>query len=178
MCPPPPDNLPPDNPPLSAEIALPSPEATARLAAWLAPRLRAGDTMLIDGPIGAGKTHFCRALIQARLAALGQSEDVPSPSYTLVQIYEAGDCAIWHVDLYRLSGAGDLSELGLDEAFATAICLVEWPDRLGRDAPATALRMSLAPVAGDEDARLARFAAGDPRWAALIGAIGSAGGRA
>ena len=112
---------------------------TSRLAQVLAPLLRRGDTVLLDGPIGAGKTHFCRALIRARL---GRAEDVPSPTFTLVQTYDAG-IDIWHADLYRLSHPDEVLELGLDEAFATAICLVEWPDRLGSHLPKTAIRIHL-----------------------------------
>lgn len=163
---------------LTADITLPSAAATAALAEWLAPRLHPGDVLLIDGPIGAGKTHFCRALIQSRLAVLGRTEDVPSPSYTLVQVYDAGNCEIWHVDLYRLSGPADVAELGLVEAFDQAICLVEWPDRLGRDAPEAALRLYLAPVPEADEARSARFSAQDLRWAPLITALKAAGGPA
>lgn len=164
--------------PLTAEVPLPSPEATTRLAEWLAPGLHAGDVLLIDGPIGAGKTHFCRALIQSRLASLGRSEDVPSPSYTLVQVYDAGDCEIWHVDLYRLSGYDDVAELGFDEAFDRAICLIEWPDRLGQHAPVAALRIDLALVEGKDNARSARFSATDRRWAPLIADLTAAVGPA
>ena len=114
---------------------------TSRLAQVLAPRLRAGDTVLLEGPIGAGKTHFCRALIRARL---GREEDVPSPTFTLVQTYEA-DVDIWHADLYRLTHPDEARELGLEEAFEQAICLVEWPDRLGRYVPPGAIRIRLSP---------------------------------
>lgn len=168
--------LPADPAPLTAEVSLPSPEATQRLAEWLAPGLHAGDILLIDGPIGAGKTHFCRALIQSRLAGIGRAEEVPSPSYTLVQVYDAGDCEIWHADLYRLTGPGDVAELGLDEAFGQAICLVEWPDRLGATAPENALRLCLSPVSGADDARRARFFSRAPRWASLIDALNATGG--
>ncbi len=89
-------------------LDLPTPEATTAFAAALAPRLRAGDALLLEGPIGAGKTHLARALIQARLAAAGRLEDVPSPTYTLVQTYDDGGTEIWHADLYRLSGGADL----------------------------------------------------------------------
>ena len=123
--------------PLSFHLATES--ATSRLAQVLAPLLVRGDTVLLDGPIGAGKTHFCRALIQARL---GRAEDVPSPTFTLVQTYDA-DIDIWHADLYRVSHPDEVLELGLDEAFATAICLVEWPDRLGSHLPGTAVRIRL-----------------------------------
>ena len=115
-------------------------DATARLGQWFAARLRAGDCLLLEGPIGAGKSHFARALIQARL---GRAEDVPSPTFTLVQTYQA-DVEIWHADLYRLTHPDEVMELGLDSAFDSAICLIEWPDRLGNCAPAGALRLTFA----------------------------------
>lgn len=127
--------LPPD-----LTLFLPDDEATARLGRWFAPRLAAGDCVLLEGPIGAGKSHFARALIRARL---GRDEDVPSPTFTLVQVYEAEGADLWHADLYRLSHPDEAFELGLEDAFSTAICLVEWPDRLGRAAPAQAIRLRL-----------------------------------
>lgn len=121
-------------------LFLPNDAATTRLGAILADLLQPGDTVLLHGPIGAGKTHLARAVIQARL---GRCEDVPSPSFTLVQTYPAANGDIWHADLYRLSHPDEVWELGLDEAFATAICLIEWPDRLGRFAPEGALNITL-----------------------------------
>ncbi len=115
--------------------------ATRSLASCLAPRLGAGDCVLLEGPIGAGKTAFARALIRARL---GRHEEVPSPTFTLVQTYDTADLEIWHCDLYRLADAGELAELGLDEAFEAALCLIEWPDRLGALEPDDALRLTLA----------------------------------
>jgi tRNA threonylcarbamoyladenosine biosynthesis protein TsaE len=126
------------------QVFLDSDDATAALAAALAPVLRAGDTLLLDGPVGAGKTAFARALIQARMAATGPVEDVPSPSFALVQVYDLPDLTIWHVDLYRLDGIADTVELGLDEAFETALCLVEWPERLGGALPPDAARLAFA----------------------------------
>ena len=120
-----------DPPEFQTEISLADAEATAGLAITLAPQLRAGDVVLVEGPIGAGKSHFCRSLIQHRLAALGRAEDVPSPTYTLVQVYELDGLEIWHADLYRLTSPEDVFELGLEDAFDQAVCLVEWPDRLG-----------------------------------------------
>ena len=122
-------------------LFLPNDAATTRLGAALANLVRPGDTLLLHGPIGAAKTHLARALIQARL---GQLEDVPSPSFTLVQTYMAGTVEIWHADLYRLSHPDEVYELGLNDAFATAICLIEWPDRLGKSAPINALNITLS----------------------------------
>lgn len=144
-------------------LDLPSEAATAALADWFAARLRPGDTILLSGEIGAGKTFFCRRLIQSRLAAVGRQEDVPSPTFTIVQIYDLGDTELWHCDLYRLTSADETVELGLSEAFESAICLVEWPDRLGDLAPSHALSLSLSHGPND-DARLALLTATDDRW--------------
>jgi tRNA threonylcarbamoyladenosine biosynthesis protein TsaE len=115
-------------------------DETARLGAWLAPRLQVGDCLLLTGPIGAGKSHLARTIIQTRL---GQAEDVPSPTFTLVQSYQA-DVEIWHADLYRLSHPDEVLELGLETAFETAITLIEWPDRLGRFTPTGAIHLKFS----------------------------------
>jgi tRNA threonylcarbamoyladenosine biosynthesis protein TsaE len=127
-------------------FSLPDPDATERLARAMAPRLRPGDVLLLEGPIGAGKTHFARTLIQALLPV---PEDVPSPTFTLVQVYEGPGFPIWHADLYRLSRPDEAGELGLAEAFETALCLVEWPERLGPHRPPGALTLRFARAPGD-----------------------------
>ncbi len=149
---------------------LSSAEDTAALAQALAPMLRPGDTLLLAGRIGAGKTHFARALIQARLAAAGRTEDVPSPTYTLVQVYDDGIAELWHADLYRLTGPDETHELGLEEAFEGAICLVEWPDRLGDLAPSNALRLRLA-LGKHEAARVLTIEAEGGGWEDRIKAL-------
>lgn len=154
-----------DDAPDTLELILPAPEASEALARAVAPALGAADVLLLSGEIGAGKTHFARALIQTRLAALGRAEDVPSPTFTLVQTYDAGPVEIWHADLYRLSAPEEALELGLDEAFDTAICLVEWPDRLAELAPADALRLSFRP---DGEGRRLTVTATGPRARALL----------
>lgn len=149
-----------------AKITLTSPEATARLAAHLSEQLEPGDILCLDGDLGAGKTHFARSLIQHLQAADGRAEDVPSPTFTLVQTYEARGREIWHADLYRLSDPQEVDELGLTEAFDTAICLVEWPDRLGDEMPARALWLSLRMVPGQDDARALILSSDRPElWA-------------
>ncbi len=153
-----------------------SPEETAGFATALAPRLHAGDVLLLEGPIGGGKTHFARALIQARLAADGAPvEDVPSPTFTLVQTYDTGRVEIWHADLYRLNHPHEVEELGLSVAFAEAICLVEWPDRLGTLAPVGALVLSFA-LGTDAETRIVSASTGDPAWESRLSAVFGGGG--
>lgn len=145
------------------DLTLKDAEATAALARALGPRLLAGDVLALLGDLGAGKSHFARSLIAARLEALGRAEDIPSPSYTLVQTYDLDTVEIWHADLYRLGGADEIAELGLEEAFGTAICLVEWADRLGPALPARRLTLALA-FGPEPDARTARLTASGPGW--------------
>ncbi len=136
------------------DLFLPDPDATSRLGAALGRALTAGDVVALTGDLGAGKSALSRAAIRARL---GDPEaEVPSPTFTLVQTYETDDLEIWHVDLYRLDGRADAVELGLDEAFAEAASLIEWPDRLGPDLPGRALRID---IVHDGDGRRARIAA-------------------
>lgn len=149
----------------SAEVALPREEDTARLGGRLAPRLGPGDVLLLSGPVGAGKSALARALIRARLG--DPAAEVPSPTFTLVQTY--GDGALWHADLYRLSGPAEALELGLAQAFEEAICLVEWPDRLGPLAPPGALRIDLAPDGEGRRVTLSGPAAWDARLGDLLG---------
>ncbi len=125
-------------------LDLDNPEATARLAVAIGRHLAPGDTLLLSGPIGVGKTHFARALIADRLARAGFAEDIPSPSYTLVQVYDDGLAALWHADLYRLGGPDETIELGLADAFESAIVLVEWPDRLAAMRPDRRLAIDIA----------------------------------
>jgi tRNA threonylcarbamoyladenosine biosynthesis protein TsaE len=146
------------------ELPLHGPDATVALAESVAPLCRAGDVIALWGGIGAGKSHFARALISARLAAVGRAEDIPSPTFTLVQSYDADGLEIWHSDLYRLTHADEVLELGLEEAFDHALCLIEWPDRLGADLPARALHVHLTPGAGPDD-RIARLHATGGGWA-------------
>ena len=134
---------------LSAHVT--SPEETGALAGRLAQQLTSGDVLLLTGDVGAGKTHFARHLIQSILSV---PEDVPSPTFTLVQEYDTTRGPLWHCDLYRLTSTGEVEELGLVDAFETAICLVEWPDRLGSLAPAEALEIRLDPGVGEHDRQM------------------------
>lgn len=131
---------------------------TTAFARALAPDLRAGDALLLDGPVGAGKSHFARALIRARLT--NSAEDVPSPTFTLVQTYDSAP-PIWHADLYRLTDPAEVDELGLLDALPEAIALIEWPDRM--EAPADALTLQISALA-DPDLRRIRLLGDATRW--------------
>lgn len=124
---------------------LPNLAATAGFARRLAGLLRTGDAVLLEGPLGAGKTAFARALLRAMTSDAGL--EVPSPSYTLVQAYSTPIGPVHHFDLWRIERPESLIELGWDEA-REGIVLVEWPDRLGPLWPTAALRIAFA-FAGD-----------------------------
>ena len=137
------------------ECVLPDLTATEALGRRIATALRPGDAVLLDGPLGAGKTALARALLRA--ACEEPALEVPSPSFTLVQLYDGRDAdgaplLIAHFDLWRLDGPSALPELGWDDARDGAV-LVEWPDRLGPLTPADALRVTLRLMPGaDGDA--------------------------
>ena len=154
----------------SEDIKLTSPRATADLAAAIGAVLVPGDVVLLSGDVGAGKTHFARALIQARLAAAGLAEDVPSPTYTLVQTYHDGICEIWHSDLYRLGDVSEVPELGLTDAFQDAICLIEWPDRLGEFKPNAPLSITLS-TTNTPGERVLTACGAVPRWNKILAVV-------
>lgn len=119
-------------------LCLKTEDDTSRFAASMAKIVASGDVLLLEGEIGAGKSAFARGLIRA---LAGAEIEVPSPTFTLVQTYDLVPAPVWHCDLYRLTHPDEAFELGLEEAFETAICLIEWPDRLGSDVPAGALKL-------------------------------------
>ncbi len=147
-------------------VTLADPDATARLAAALARLLRAGDLVALEGDLGAGKTAFARALIRELTTA---EEEVPSPTFTLVQTYEAADFEIWHFDLYRLEKPEDAFELGIEDAMAEAVTLIEWPDRLGRYLPRDRLVVRMD-YAGGESERIATLT-GSGAWRDRLGGL-------
>jgi tRNA threonylcarbamoyladenosine biosynthesis protein TsaE len=130
-----------------------SEEETAAMARKLATKLRPGDVVLLRGELGAGKSIFARALIQA---LCGKETIVPSPTFTLVQTYEAPEFTLWHFDLYRLNSAEEVYELGIEEALQRGVCLIEWPDRLGPHLPKTYREIELQ-YGGQPHERLITF---------------------
>lgn len=117
-----------------------SEQDTEKLARELAGRLSPGDTVLLQGDLGAGKTVFARALIRA--LADDPALDVPSPTFTLVQTYDTPRGPIAHFDLYRIEDAEDVYETGWEDARAEGIVIVEWPERLGSLAPQEAIAVT------------------------------------
>jgi tRNA threonylcarbamoyladenosine biosynthesis protein TsaE len=153
--------------PLTLVLDLPDEAATAALAAHLAARARRGDVLALQGPLGSGKTSFARAFIRAFIGA----EEVPSPTFTLVETYAApGKPPVWHFDLYRLNAPDEALELGLEEAITDAVSLIEWPERLGNWLPRESLRLSLddGPTARARCARLIVPAGWADRLADLV----------
>lgn len=123
------------------ELDLADPAATVALGARLGARLGRGDVVGLSGGLGMGKTTLTRGIIAAWT---GISQEAPSPSYTLVQTYDGPGGELWHVDLYRLGRPEDAWELGLEDAFATAVCVIEWPERIGGQLPPDRLDIALA----------------------------------
>jgi tRNA threonylcarbamoyladenosine biosynthesis protein TsaE len=115
--------------------------ATERLAGAIAALARPGDAILLEGPLGAGKSAFARAFLRALTG--DPALEVPSPSFTLLQTYDTRLGPAHHLDLWRLDGPGALAELGWDDA-AGDLVLVEWPDRLGTLRPGNALSLRLS----------------------------------
>lgn len=136
--------------------------ATEKLAAALAGMLRVGDVVALYGELGAGKTALARAVLRR----LGYRGEVPSPTFTLVQIYDLPVGPVWHFDLYRIGDPDEIVELGFDEARASAISLIEWPERMGAYLPAERLDIELSYAnAGDRRRAVLR---GHGEWATRL----------
>lgn len=121
------------------------------LGARLAPLCRAGDIIALWGGLGMGKTVVARGLIQALTT---DDEDVPSPTFTLVQPYDTTDFTIFHFDLYRLNDPDEAFELDIEDAFAEGVSLIEWPERLGPYLPDRRLNLRLMPGSAETARRL------------------------
>ena len=126
--------------PAEGEFRLEGEAATARLGAAVAAELKPGDVVCLSGPLGAGKSSLARGLIRALTSP---DEDVPSPTFTLVQLYE-GRPSLAHFDLYRLTSPEEAFELGLDEALEDGAAVIEWPQRLEGRLPPDRLDIEIA----------------------------------
>lgn len=134
------------------EQVLRSEAETEAFARVFARALGPSDAVMLRGGLGAGKTSFCRAVIRELCG--DDRLEVPSPTFTLVQHYEADDGrALWHFDLYRIEDPDEVYETGWEEALGQAILLVEWPERLGGLIPRQRVEVTLSPVADNPDAR-------------------------
>ena len=124
------------------ERYLPNAAATARAGAALAPMLVGGMIVPLHGDLGAGKTTLVRGVLRAR----GQQGPIKSPSFALVEHYPFSSIYFYHIDFYRFADPSEWETAGLAECFrADAVCLVEWPERVGRRLPRADLALSLAP---------------------------------
>jgi tRNA threonylcarbamoyladenosine biosynthesis protein TsaE len=143
------------------EILLSDEAATRALGATIAAALKPGDAVALAGDLGAGKTTLVRALLQS----LGVAEDVPSPTFTLVQHYEAPRLNIDHFDLYRIEDRSEVEELGLEESLQGGAALIEWPERAGAHLPPDVLRIELE-IAGAHSRRAK--VSGPAEWASRL----------
>ena len=145
-------------------VELPDADATTRLGQVIAPLLAPGDAVLLYGPLGMGKSTLARGLIRALTTP---DEDVPSPTFTLVQFYES-DPPIAHFDLYRLTRPEEAFEIGLDEALDDGCVVIEWPERLGEE-PGRFLGPDrlMVEISEQGEGRLATVS-GAGRWEQLI----------
>ena len=153
---------------LALKLALPDLQATQRFGALLAHSLSAGDIIALGGGLGTGKSTLARAVIQA---ANPDETEIPSPTFTLVQTYQMIDgTPIWHMDLYRIETVKDAQELGLDDAFVEAVCLIEWPERLEDYLPKNNLSIRLNILSEGNDVACSRLAelSFPPCWAERI----------
>jgi tRNA threonylcarbamoyladenosine biosynthesis protein TsaE len=144
-------------------VALRSETETHALGRRIAAGLRAGEVVLLSGELGSGKTTLARAVLRA----LGVIDEVPSPTFTLVQSYDTPGLAVHHCDLYRIEAPAELAELGLDDALEDGALLVEWPekglpDRIARNAVRIALRIT-------SELQREAYIVAPERWRTILG---------
>lgn len=145
-------------------LSLSSEAETLALGAALAKRAACGDVITLSGTLGAGKTVLARGFIRERLGqapgeTLGQTTDVASPTFTLVHVYDTVTPEIWHFDWYRLEHPDEVQELGVDDAFAAGLSLIEWPNKAAAWLPRERLDITLT-VDPKTEQRVATLEAG------------------
>ena len=140
--------------------------STAEIGRAAAKALAQGDLVAVSGTLGAGKSELCRAIVRALMQDAGL--EVPSPSYTLVNVYEHQDFQIWHADLYRIGDESELLEIGLEDAVTDSVVLLEWPQRWA-DLPERHAKIDIQVTGADERRLDVTFAGGG--WERLIGRL-------
>jgi tRNA threonylcarbamoyl adenosine modification protein YjeE len=116
-------------------------EDTVRLGQKLSSIAKKGDVFALYGTLGMGKSVFSRAFVKS----LTSANEVPSPTFTLVQVYEAKDFDIYHFDLYRLKSPEEIFEIGMEEALYDGVCLIEWPEKMQGYLPKNIFRLEITP---------------------------------
>ena len=134
------------------------------MASKISCKPNAGDVILLQGPIGSGKTFFARKFIIESLRAHQLRDEVPSPSFSLIQVYDTIEPKIYHVDLYRLSLRSEVEELGLDALYGDSITLIEWPDRLENRLPLRYVQIGFSLVERQENLRNLSIVFVGPNW--------------
>ncbi|MBP5534406.1 MAG: tRNA (adenosine(37)-N6)-threonylcarbamoyltransferase complex ATPase subunit type 1 TsaE [Alphaproteobacteria bacterium] len=132
---------------------------TKHLAESLAKQLQVGDIIALYGTLGVGKTAFTRFLVQS---FCGEKEEVPSPTFTLLQTYETEDFPIFHFDLYRLKKADEVLELGIEDAFYDGVSLIEWPEKMGGYLPEK--KVLRVEIDCQDEVRTFTFSSKNPKW--------------
>jgi tRNA threonylcarbamoyladenosine biosynthesis protein TsaE len=152
----------------SLDLVVKDEEGTARVAGTVARAAVPGDVIALRGDLGSGKTAFARAFIRALTAP---DEEVPSPTFTLVQTYPAEAGTIYHFDFYRIEDPDEAWEIGIEEAFVGGIALIEWPERLGTLLPADRLDVRLEiPSGGGDNVRRVTLVPG-AAWAGRMATL-------
>jgi tRNA threonylcarbamoyl adenosine modification protein YjeE len=150
------------------DLRLKGEAATLRLAIALASCVEPGDILALSGGLGSGKTSLARGFLRAR--AGDPDLEVPSPTFTLVQIYDLTSGSVWHLDLYRLKRPEEVWELGFEEALDQAILLIEWPERIAGLLPRARLDITFTLDPDDPESRHVRLTAG-PGWVGRLDGI-------
>ena len=144
-------------------------QQTVSISETLAELIEPGDTLLLFGDIGSGKTFFSRAMIQKMMQKQRVViEDIPSPTFTIVQIYDTLVPSVWHLDLYRVSNPEEILDLDLENAFEKHVCLIEWPQNMGLYVPKRNLSINLEETVGFGEVRNISFEFNGTGWEHII----------
>ena len=144
-------------------------EQTVCIAETCARLMRSGDTVLLFGDIGSGKTFFSRAMIQKMMEMQGVVvEDIHSPTFTIVQIYDTLVPSVWHLDLYRISNPDEMIDLDLENALEKYVCLIEWPQNMGLHVPERNISITFEEIVGSGEVRNIDFEFYGTGWEHII----------